>query len=450
MTAAAPGARQEVTTQTRMIPSSWSLWLGGVGCLLAVVFSATWMSLSGLSGGFIRRLESKNADLAGRLEFWLSNRDRYRVAVRLLFVLDTLLLAFCFASWEGHCTQNGLPPFHRFAPPLIGVLAFLALTEWLGHDLSSLGAARLLAWSLPVVRFLSVLVLPVAVPVILWHRWLAERHRSSVDEEEATAEDEIISLVEQDAQQEENGGALEADERRMIRGVFDLDETLVREIMTPRVDLDAVRESGSIDDVRQRIVASGHSRIPVYRNTVDNILGVVYAKDLLNEGTIAGAGSLADLFHAAMFIPETKNIGDLLAEFQQTNNQFAVVLDEYGGTAGVVTVEDILEEIVGEIRDEYDVDEVEQVTHELPDGSVVVEARVPIAELSEILDTELPESEDYDTLGGFLSTVAGRIPQQGEVVKTDGLQVEILAADSRRVLKAKVRREAPEDVTEPE
>ena len=263
--------------------------------------------------------------------------------------------------------------------------------------------------------------------------------------ENATAEDEIRSLVDQDALHEEQDAELEDDERRMIRGVFDLDETLVREIMTPRVDVDAIDSKASLKTVKQTIVESGGSRIPFYSNNIDHIVGLLYAKDLLDDPRIETMQGLQDLYHHPTFIPETKNIGDLLAEFQQTNHQFAVVLDEYGGTAGVVTVEDILEEIVGEIRDEYDINEEDVEVEELSDGSLVSDARLSIDRLNEILDMDLPEDEDYDTLGGYISSQAGRIPQKGESVETDALAVEVLEADPRRVRKAKVRKIEPPD-----
>ena len=226
----------------------------------------------------------------------------------------------------------------------------------------------------------------------------------------------------------------------MIRGIFDLDETPVHEIMTPRVDVDAIAEDASLADVKARIIESGHSRIPVYRETIDHVVGVIYAKDLLDEGRIARIASLAELQHQPVFIPETKNVGDLLAEFQASRNHFAVVLDEYGGTAGLVTFEDILEEIVGEIQDEYDTDEVQPETVSLPDGYHVMDARLTTYETGEILGVDLPEEESYDTLGGYIAAHCGHIPQAGETGRTDMLEFEVMEADPRRLLKLKVRK----------
>jgi len=399
------------------------------------------MAIANLSGGTVRRLELKSRKLAERLENWLNRRDEIRVTVRLLLILDFLFLALCLASWDCYCEGIGADLSVRFAPPVLGALFYIVVTEWLGRHLPSPMTGRFLTVAVPVVRALGVVVWPLAGPVRLWHRRVAHWRRVHADDEaKATAEDEIMSLVEQDALVSDEDNALEADERRMIRGIFDLDQTLVHEIMTPRVDLDAVEDSSSLPEVKAEIIASGHSRIPVYHGTVDQIIGVVYAKDLLDDDRLADIEAIGDLYHRPVFIPETKNIGDLLTEFQQNRNHFAVVLDEYGGTAGIVTFEDILEEIVGEIRDEYDANETSPTTQELPDGALVVDARMTIDELNEALDAQIPEDDDYDTLGGYISTQAGRIPRAGENFETEHLALEIISADPRRVLKAKVKK----------
>jgi CBS domain containing-hemolysin-like protein len=286
-----------------------------------------------------------------------------------------------------------------------------------------------------------MILFPLTVPLAVCRRWSRRWDEIVTDDEDrATAEDEIMSLVEQAAADEDEEPGLEPDERRMIRGIFDLDEMLVREIMTPRVDVDAVEDILRPADIKAEIVRSKHSRIPVFHETIDRIVGVIHAKDLLEDDRLARLQALDELFRKPVFIPETKNVGDLLEEFQQNSNHFAVVLDEYGGTAGIVTIEDILEEIVGEIRDEYDVNEPVLTKQALPDGNLVVDARMTIDELSDTLDIQIPENEDYDTLGGYILAHAGRIPQAGETVETDVLSIEVVSGDPRRVLTAKVRK----------
>jgi CBS domain containing-hemolysin-like protein len=419
-----------------------SLWLGLAACALAICLSATWMILGSFSGGKLRKLELADKDLEETLEDWYPKRDELRIVLRALLVLDLLFLLYCLSGWDSYCVARGhTSALVRWGVPALAALVYFGATEAIGRHLSLVTSARLLALALPVAQVLGFIAFPITLPPVLAYRW-AQRRRDarSEDDEAATAEDEIRSLVEFDGDEDNGDASLEDDERRMIRGIFDLDETLVHEIMTPRVDVDGVEETRSIPDVRQTIVESGHSRIPVFRETIDHIVGVIYAKDLLDEERLSTSASLADLYHHPVFIPETKYIGDLLQEFQQNRNHFAVVLDEYGGTAGIATFEDILEEIVGEIQDEYDDDEVQPTTTVLPDGHLVADARMTIDEVNDALDVDLPEDEDYDTLGGYISAQAGRIPQAGETVETDHLVAEILAADPRRVLRTKVRK----------
>lgn len=225
----------------------------------------------------------------------------------------------------------------------------------------------------------------------------------------------------------------------MIRGIFDLDATLVRAIMTPRVDLDALPDTAGVAELKQEILGTGHSRIPIYGESIDHIVGILHAKDLLDSDRISQPDGVRGMLHAPLFIPETKNIGDLLEEFQQNVTHFAVVVDEYGGTAGIVTLEDILEEIVGEIMDEYDREEDEPVRHMLPGGGMIVDARTSIDELNQEMQLHLPDDEDFDTIGGYVSSVLGRIPKAGEVLTTDHFVLEVLEADDRRILKAKLQ-----------
>jgi len=429
-----------------MTSESLSLILAAVAYILAILLSITRMSLLNLSGGTLRKIEEHNRRLAAAVEPYLENRDRYLAKIRVLFVLDILVLIVGYASWA--VTRLQLEPLslYQIFIPAIAALLFLLLTEGIGHNLFNSTSARLLVIVMPLLSLVSYITVPLLLPLLSWHRFVDRRQRARGEtQQQATMEDEIRSMVEQDTEEQDLDNSIEEDERRMIQGIFELDETLVREIMTPRVDLDAINADATVAELKSKIVDSGHSRIPIFSDSVDQIIGVIYAKDLLDDAKLAAAASLRDLQHPPVFIPETKNIGDLLAEFQQTRNQFAVVLDEYGGTAGVVTVEDILEEIVGEIRDEYDRDESEYILEVLPEGATVFDTRISIYEVNDALDVELPDDKDYDTLGGYISTELGRIPQVGEVVQTKQLLLEIIDADRRRVLKAKVKKAAADD-----
>jgi CBS domain containing-hemolysin-like protein len=245
--------------------------------------------------------------------------------------------------------------------------------------------------------------------------------------------------VEQDATEEEEDGSLEDNERRMIRGIFDLDETLVKEIMTPRVDIDALSIISSIGEAKAHIVECGHSRIPVYRGTVDSIVGVVYSKHLLDDSRLAAADSVEQIMQQPVFVPETKNVGELLDEFRQRKNHLAVIIDEYGGTSGIVTIEDILEEIVGEIQDEFDADEPPGHQN-VSDGAFEIDARMPIDEVNELLGVDISDDEEYDTIGGYVTKVLGRIPKSMENVQVPWLDVHILDADERKISRMRLTR----------
>ncbi|MBN2451911.1 MAG: HlyC/CorC family transporter, partial [Lentisphaeria bacterium] len=383
----------------------WSLWLGIATAVMATALSIARMILNGFSGGRLRRLEEIHASLAERLEESLQRRDEFRLLLRLFLTMDLFLIGYCLVVWDRTCAAAGRATLWGWLPLAAGGAVFLAVTEAVGRHLSTLAAGRLLAVSLGGLRVLAAVLFPVAWPVLFLHRSVVRwRDAHAEEHEQTTAEDEIMSLVEKDADNGNGDAELEDDERRMIRGIFYLDETLVHGIMTPRVDVHGIPQEASIRDVKARIVECGHSRIPVFSGTIDHVVGVVFAKDLLDEARVAAAQSLAELMRPPVFVPETKNVGDLLDEFRQTSNHFAVVLDEYGGTAGVVSIEDILEEIVGDIRDEYDADEVIPTAEALPDGAMVVDARTTVDEINQALELDLPEDEDFDTVGGYISS----------------------------------------------
>lgn len=252
--------------------------------------------------------------------------------------------------------------------------------------------------------------------------------RRKVTEEEIQ---EIISAGEEE-------GLINPRENEMIRSIFHLGDSIVREIMVPRTDMACIDSSDDIRDVVTKIIACGHSRLPVYEGTMDNIIGLLYAKDLLKYwGTDALAFDLRKTLRAPYYIPETKNLEELLQEFKRKRVHMAIVIDEYGGTAGLVTIEDLLEQIVGDIQDEYDLEEERLIRQ--PDGSVVVDARLPVEELEEHFGIEV-ERDMFDTVGGLIFHLTGRIPRAGEQIATDDLHMTILEADERKIRSVRITR----------
>jgi CBS domain containing-hemolysin-like protein len=234
----------------------------------------------------------------------------------------------------------------------------------------------------------------------------------------------------------EQEGLIEGDERRLIQSIVEFGDTLVREVMTPRPDVVAIRGDATLGELRTLLAEQTYSRIPVFKDSLDNILGIVFVKDLI-QLTGAEERAIPTLMRPAHFVPETKPVADLLKEFQRQQVQIAIVVDEYGGTAGLVSLEDLLEEIVGEIRDEYD-EESEPITGE-GEGVFVVSGKVDIDALGDCLGVAIAR-EGFETVGGYLLARLGRVPAAGEVLDVDDLSIEVLEAERRRVNKVRVRR----------
>lgn len=242
-------------------------------------------------------------------------------------------------------------------------------------------------------------------------------------------------------------GSIEKEEHVLIHGLVEFKSIRVREVMTPRVDIAAVASDAIFDDVISLITNSGHSRIPMYIEDLDNIVGVIYAKDILsyldNENNKTSF-SLKDIVRDVMFVPETKLISDLLREFQKENKHIGIVVDEYGGTSGLISLEDILEEIVGEIQDEYDKDEDEIINIEK--NKYVVLGKVSIDEINELLGKIFShETDDYDTVGGFIFYHAGKIPENGFVLNYHGFSFKVVDVENNRVNKVLIEKENSEE-----
>jgi CBS domain containing-hemolysin-like protein len=268
--------------------------------------------------------------------------------------------------------------------------------------------------------------------------------RAVAHDAEDEDEQEILRIMEI----EEDAGQMEDDERKMIRGVFGLEGTAVREIMTPRTDFAAVDTDATVDDVVKLIVARGFSRIPLYENNADAIVGIIYAKDLfryLAEGRMPK--DLREIARTAFFVPESKRLDDLLTDMRKQRVHMAIVVDEYGGTAGLITIEDLLEEIVGEIEDEYDPTE-EQIVR-VSDDEALLDGRVSIDDLNELFAAHV-ENEDYDTVGGCIFHHLGRVPAVGDGVDADGLRLTVLSVEGHRVRRVRALRIEPQpDDSEP-
>jgi putative hemolysin len=234
---------------------------------------------------------------------------------------------------------------------------------------------------------------------------------------------------------------IEHEERRLIHSIIDFGDTVVREVMVPRPDMVAVESYARITDVVDIVIPAGFSRIPVFAQGIDDVVGIVYVKDLMRaEREGHGDGQVAEVMREAHFTPESKRVSELMREMQAGKFHMALVVDEFGGTAGLVTLEDLIEELVGEITDEYDIEEAP--TEELEDGTLVVNARMPVDEVNELLErgerSELPEGDDWDTVGGLLYSLLGHVPSEGESAEVEGHLLVAERVQGRRIGRVRI------------
>ena len=246
--------------------------------------------------------------------------------------------------------------------------------------------------------------------------------------------EDILALLER----EEATGGVEEEEERMIRGIIGLEDKTAREVMAPRIDIVATAAEASIEEAARLATEQGFSRIPAYGESIDDIEGLAYAKDMLEALISERDSSLRDLLRPAVFVPETKRADRLLTEMRASRTHLAIVVDEYGGTAGLITIEDLIEEIVGEIEDEYDV--AGPALERISDDEVLLDASMPAEVLAELFDYR-PEHEDFDTVGGFVIHELGRLPAVGDEVQADGLRLSVLSMSGRRLRRLRVARE---------
>jgi putative hemolysin len=272
-------------------------------------------------------------------------------------------------------------------------------------------------------------------------RWVARSIGVDMNQEAAISADELRLIIERGGEQ----GILEAEEEQMINAVIELGERRVHEVMVPRVAIAALASDASFEEAIDLVVEVGHSRIPVYHDSIDEIVGILYAKDLLPylKPDAGPRAALRKLLRPPVLVPESMTVDDLLHEFQRRKVHIAIVLDEYGGTAGIVTIEDLLEEIVGEIQDEYDVEE--PIVVRLSDHEARVDGRADVDELLELfdLDLKLEDAEEYDTVGGLVYHRIGGVPAPGDTVDVEGLRLTVETTDGRRVGKVLVTRVHP-------
>ncbi len=352
-------------------------------------------------------------------------------AAGLVALIFTPLLRDSFLALWPFIGETGPLAFSVLV--VVATMLVISVGEFLPEALALRNAEESAVIFAPLVAVLEWLLAPL-VRLLLWMSDTVARPVAG-QRLPLVTEEEIKTLV--DAGEE--GGAIEEDEKEMIYSIFEISETWARELMIPRTDISALDVTTPITEAADMLLQTGHSRVPVFEDGIDNVIGILYAKDLLRLWRASGFGAeapsaaLRDLLRPAYFIPETKKANDLLAELQQKRIHMAIVVDEYGGTAGLVTLEDIVEEIVGDIRDEYDVNE-EAYSEKVGAAGYRFDARISLDEVNELLGTHLP-NEEIDSLGGYVYEQLGHVPVAGETFEAEGVVFEVLQVTGRRIRK---------------
>ena len=400
-------------------------WTGFVLVFLAALLLSLFHIVLGAYSKIQLSRFLENREKADRAEI-LRNFEETRLAVEFLRIIVILALAvWGFAVSDA----SGAAPFWIF----LGALAVYSVGLELIPRLLVLAARpfllRIFLPAFPLVRVL-------AVPLLIVSRQLLAREelREEKEEDREASEEEIETFIDEATEE----GIIDKGEDELLRSVVEFGDTVVREVMTPRVNMVCVRKDATIDNLKDLIIKEKYSRIPVYKDRLDNMEGIVMAKDIIEYSDDKHKlQPIEALIRPVAFVPEAMPVQDLLREFQKVKTKMAIVVDEHGGVAGLVTMEDVVEEIVGEIQDEYDTEEAQIVENGPLDFTI--SGATEVEELEELYDIELAE-DDFITVGGLITHNLGRLPLKGETLTVKGLQIEVLEVDQKKVKKLRIRK----------
>lgn len=413
------------------------LWVTILAAILGTYFSILKLSLATFTRSEVEE-RLRDSFLKDRVDWVVTHDDELILVVSIwrhfftiAILLGALLTVLDLNAAAGDSDSSLIGLFLLIAAV---VLFWLYLSDiGIGYAVAEHSASAVVKsalWFLPALSAVSKpLTLPLAVLNEIVRRLVGAEVRDDL-------EDDIRQVVEES----EREGTIGETEREMFEAIVDFRTATADEVMTPRIDIRSIEKTNDLTAIRDFVIREGHSRIPVYDETIDKIVGILYVKDLLPYlGCEANSFKIEDVLRAVPFVPESRRISDLLVDFQQKKIQMAIVLDEYGGTAGLITIEDIIEEIVGEIRDEHEkYEDDEPAITKNDNGIIEVDARFHIDDLNDELGTHLPEDADFDTVGGWVFAGLGRIPNSGEKIEIDGLDIEILEAEETHIDKVRI------------
>ena len=431
-----------------------ALSLGAVLVLL-VIFSTAEALLNKITKGEVKETVEEGGARAEAITDLLQNPSNFLNTIMVAKGCLTVGIVIIAVSLVNMLWKAGTPVAKLGVAVAASSVLLIVFTEMVPKSYVKGKMEKSFIKAIFFLRIFYVLLYPI-IKVLAFVSYLSVRvvgGKVSIDNGGLTSRADLEALTAVGESEE----ILEEEERDMIHGIFELESTVAREIMTPRTDMVYLDVATELSSILATVVEKGHSRIPVYEDNIDNVVGILHVKDLLqcwyeHKQDV----KLQDVLRPPLLVPETKKIDDLLQEFRSQRTHMAIVLDEYGGTAGLVTIEDIIEEIVGEIQDEYDQEDL--LIEELEDGVYKLDARIPIGEVNDLLEINLPSAET-DSIGGFIVNYLGRVPQTGDsflyddVRPSDGsgngasyrdLQISIIESDERRVSQVEVKLLAPD------
>lgn len=404
--------------------------------LLSGFFSASETALTSFKTTDLEDVEKSNKKTAHLLKKWLKSPNEILTGM----LLGNNIVNILGSSIATALAINIMGNSPRSLAIVTGVMTVLILIfgEITPKIMAKNNARYFSKVVIGPIYYFGVLMKPL-VKILMWTSILIGRILGVEVKTENImfTEEDLISFVNVG----EAEGIIEEEEKEMIHSIVGLGETSAKEIMTPRTSMFAVEGNKTLDDIWDEMIDAGFSRIPVYEETIDNIIGVLYTKDVLNYLKANSTNTqVKELVREAYYVPETKSIIEILQEFKSKKVHIALVLDEYGGIGGVLTIEDLLEEIVGEIRDEFDHEE-EETIKEIDDNRYEVDAMLDIETINKNLSIELPISEDYESLGGLLMSELGKIPSIGDVVEFEDVKLVVIQVEKMRVSKVEIQRE---------
>jgi len=415
----------------------WEILAVFVGLLLSFFFSGAETALTSLSEARTQQLIEESKNPKNPLRHWLESPER---------IISTLLFGNNLANIGLSALVTSITL--KLAPEVPGALAFstgattfvvLTFCEITPKTLARRHSVAFSKAAIPIIVGLAWIFYPVTRCLMALSNglsWLLNGGKKQEEQPKVTG-DEIEYLIELGGRE----GVLDDVKQQLLTSVLEFSDIVVKEIMVPRTQMVGLEKGARFDEVMTLIEENEHSRIPIYEESIDNIVGVLYIKDIacdLHQGIDRETFQLSKYVRPAFFVPELMKISRLLREFQKRKMHLSIVVDEFGGTSGLVTLEDVVEEIVGEIQDELDAEE--KLIQPLPDGHFAAEGSTPLREVEDALGVEFPEDGDYETIGGFVTALCGKVPSNGARLSWQGLEFVVRSADERHVSKVEISR----------